>query len=197
MKDAPQVVINANEAYQKLVGTLFVGRASVVAVGKYLFELNQEDRWRDAVGSVDTWSDFLKLPEINLDTREANRAMEIYEEFAVKRNYDINELGKVSTKALHSLLPLVKKGALDDEQVKGLLADGANLSQAGFKERLHDVKFEKTVDKPQRTYQFMLMRKCIETGTMAKVHDINHNDIVAVFNRAGINLDKQFVAEII
>lgn len=197
MKDAPQVVVNANDTYNKLVGTLFVGRASVVAIGKYLFDLKTEDRWRDAIGSVDTWSDFLKLPEIGLDTREANRAMEVYEEFAVKRNYDIEQLGKVSTKALHSLLPLVKKGALDDEQIKGLLSDGANLSQAGFKERLHDVKFEKTEEKPIRTYQFLLMRKCVETGTMAKVHGVEHNDIVAVFKRAGINIDNQFVAEIV
>lgn len=168
----------AHKDYQKLLEVLKLGRLAGALLGQQLYLLKANNAFREAVGDgVDTWEDFLKMPEIKLDVRESNRAMEIYEEFCIKRGYSTEMLAEAGTKTLHYLLPMVKKNELDKGELDGLLKDGAELPQKSFRERLHDVKHPGGT----KTYRFELFRRCVETNTLQKVHDIDSDIILNRF----------------
>lgn len=166
----------AHQNYQELVKVLRLGRLAGAMLGQCLFRLKANNAYREAIGAgIETWNDFLKMPEIGLDPREATRAMEIYDEFCIKRGYSIEMLAETGTKALHYLLPMVKDGTLKDEQIGGLLQAGAALPQKSFKEKLHDVRGG------ERHYEFVLMRRCIETDNLQRVDDITSEQLSAAF----------------
>lgn len=190
-KQTPATV-TAHTTYKELLKVLELGRLAGVMLGKCLYQLKANKDYQKAVGEgVDTWEDFLKMPEIGLEVREANRAMDIYEQFCVIRGYSTEMVAEAGTKNLHRLLPMIKRDELDDKEIKGLLKDGANLPQKSFKERLHDVRGG------DRHYEFVLMRRCIETNNMQRVHDIESPTIIAVFEKAGIFIQDKIMPEVI
>lgn len=184
----------AHENYKKLLEVLKLGRLAGAMLGQQLWKLKANNDYQKAVGEgIDTWVDFLKMPEVNLQVREANRAMEIYEEFCIKRNYSVEMLAEVGTKNLHYLLPAVKKGELGEDEISDLVESGKNLPQKSFKERFYDVK-SKGGD---RHYEFVLMKKCVETGNLQRVQDITHEDILHAFNTVGRDLSEMIIPEVI
>lgn len=193
-KSQLQKASDAHALYGQLIEIVKMKRLSGAMLGKVLWNLKANNSFKKAIGSgIDTWEDFLKMPEIGIDMREANRAMEIYEQFVVKLHYTEEELAEVGTKALHYVLPLVKSGELQEEHIRGLLSDGANLTQAAFKERLHDV-----TKGGGKTYEYLIMRKCKETGTMQKVRGVKSGQIIdALKTLYHIDITEQFVPEII
>lgn len=194
MKNTPVKSKDAHADYKKLLEVLHLGRMAGALLGQQLYRLKGNNAFKDAIGEgVDTWEEFLKMPEINLETREANRAMEIYEEFVIKRGYSTEMLAEAGTKTLHYLLPMVKKDELTDKQIGGLLKAGAALPQKSFREKLHEVKHPET----PLTYEFVLMRRCIETNNLQKVHEIDHEQIMQVFKLANIDLNQIFMPEVI
>lgn len=147
-------------------------------MGKLLRELKDGDKYKEAVGAgIDTWNDYLAQPEIGLSIGEANRLVQIYGEFVVRLGFDEEYVATIPLKSIHYLLPIVKSMDGEDD-VDGLLEDARNLSQKDFKERLFEIKHE---DK-ERTYEYLVMEKCIETGNMTKVHDVNSDLIKETFN---------------
>lgn len=178
MKNAPVKATEAHADYKKLLEVLHFGRMAGALLGQQLFRLKANNAFREAIGEgVETWADFLKMPEINLDSREATRAMEIYEQFCIKRGYSTEMLAEAGVKNLHYMLPMVKKGELPEEDIKELLEAGAVLPQRSFKARLHDVK----TGGGERHFEFVLMRRCIETNDLQIVHDYDSEKILAAF----------------
>lgn len=193
MKQSPVKSTEAHADYQKLLEVLKLGRMAGALLGQQLYRLYANNAYQQAIGGDITWHEFLKQPEVNLDPREATRAMEVYEEFCVKRGYSTEMLAEAGTKALHYILPLAKSGEITEAEIEGLLHDGANLPLSGFRERLYEVKS----GNGEKTYIFQLMRKCVETGTMQKVPGIDHEQVMEVFKNAGIDLNNTHVPEII
>lgn len=192
MKESPAKVSLAHSDYKELLKVLQLGRLAGVMLGKYLYRLKANNDYQKAVGEgINTWADFLKMPEISLDSREANRAMEIYEELCIKRGYSTEMVAEAGTKNLHYMLPMVKRGDLDDHDIKQLIEEGRDLPQASFRERLQDIKGG------DRHYEFVLMRRCVETNNLQKVHDITSEQIVKAFIHEGINLTEQLMPEVI
>lgn len=161
------------EYHSELERAARLSKQSFVMMGEVLSALKHNDTFREAVGEgYDTWQAYLAQPEIGLSVSEANRLIQIYETFVLKFRLDPERLANVPLKNLHYLLPIVKD--MDDEsEVDALVNDAASLSQRDFRERIQDLKS----DSGLRTYEFVLMKKCIETGSMRKVHGVSSADI--------------------
>ena len=104
--------------------------------------------------------------------------MEMYSVFVLDYGFPVEEVAKAKTKSLHYLLPVVKGKKLSKSVVEDMLGDATHLTQAQFKESVYDVK---TDNKGERTYTYLIMKKCNETGTMQKVHDVSSDKIVETF----------------
>jgi hypothetical protein len=190
-----QIAEDAHQLYKDLVTAVKASRLFGVILGKFLWQLKADDTYMKAVGQgVDNWNDFLKLPEISLEVREANRSMELYEVFVLKYGYDEQELAEAKTKSLHYLLPHARDGEIPEERIRELVEDAKHLTQAQFKDNLFDAK---TGDQGQRTYQFVLMRKCVETGTLQKVHGVDHDMLEKALINLGITINELLMPEVL
>lgn len=166
-------------AHEQLLITILQSKRSFVVMGKLLRDLRENDNFREVVGEgIDTWNAYLAQPEIGLSKGEADRLIQIYEEFVLRFGVDEEYLATVPVKNLHYLLPIAKESD-NAEEVNDLVVEAANLSQRDFRERIHDIR---SGESATRTYEFMVMKKCLETGSMQKVHDISSELIIETFN---------------
>lgn len=176
----------ASSVYSQLLSVLKLHRSSGLVLGQVLWQLKADNLFQKSIGAgIETWADFLKQPEIGLDIREANRAMELYGQFVLKLGYSVEDLAEAKTKSLHYLLPLVKSDQLPRERIDELVGAAKTLTINQFRESLYDAKTE---DTGVRTYQLVLMRKCNETGTLQKVHGVDDAVIKEAFARAQMQL---------
>ncbi len=143
-------------------------------MGALLYFLKQDDNFKSAVGSIDTWEDYLKQPEISLSTGEASRLEQIYEVFCLKFGYSVDRIAEVPVKNLHYLLPIAKTS----DNIDDLLNDAEHLSQKDFRERV----FESKTTSEHRTYEYILMQKTLETGNLKRVHGIDSQTLKDTFN---------------
>lgn len=182
MMTSSKEVIAAHELHKLLVNVVHLSKRGIVATGRVLYELKQDNLYKQAIGSgIDTWTDYLKQPEIGLSVAEAARMMQIYETFILRLNFDEDTISAVPIKNMYYLLPLVKKLDAGDE-VDELVADATLLSQKDFKEKLYDIHAEKMGSAATRTYEYSLMRKTLETNTLDRVMDISSDMIIKTFN---------------
>ncbi len=169
-----------DELHQMLVAVVSVSKKGFVAMGKILRELKKKEVYKKAVGQgIDTWSDYLKQPEIGLSAGEANRLIQIYDEFIVRLGYDEETIAQVPIKNMHYLLPMVKKMKSKEESDE-LIADATLLSQKDFKERMFDKRVEG--GDTTRTFEYLIMRRTVETGALDKVPGIESDTIKVMFN---------------
>jgi len=169
---------NAQQTHAELLEAIAMTKKSFVLMGQLLYKLRRNESYKTVVGEgADTWADYLSQPEIGLTKGEAGRLMSIYEVFCLNFGYSPEEIGDVPVKNMHYLLP-VAKNMEDREEVDGLLNDARQLKQSDFKERVYDFKTEET---GERTYSFVVMRKCNETNNLQKVHGISNEDIKDAF----------------
>lgn len=164
------------ELHQKLLESISFTKTGFVVIGKLLHNLKQKDNFLQAVGEgINTWDDYISQPEIGLSRGEASRLMQIYEEFVLRLGLSEEEVSKIPLKNIHYLLPLVKSASEEEaDNIHALVDDAKNLSQRDFKERVWESKHEDQ----ERTYEYLVMRKCIETGNMTKVHGITSTQII-------------------
>jgi hypothetical protein len=167
--------------HKALVMVVSFSKKSFVTMGKILHELKEGEKWRDAIGGIDTWAAYLKQPEIGLTANEANRLIQIYYHFVIRLGYDEEKISDVPLKSMHYLLPLAKE-AESQEQIDGLLEDAISLSQQDFRDRLYDAKADKLGASATRTFEYMVMKKTLETGTMERVPGIDSDTIKETFN---------------
>ncbi len=175
-------VHDPRQLHDMLLTVVHLSKKSFVTMGRILSALRQDDNYKKAVGAgADNWHDYLKQPEIGLSTDEASRLIQIYEEFILRLGYDEDTISEVPVKNMHYLLPLAKKMDKGDD-IDDLVACATLLSQKDFKEKIYDVKAAEMGEKATRTYEYMIMKKTLETGTMEKVHDVDSNMIKRMFN---------------
>ncbi len=164
------------ELHKRLLESISFTKTGFVLIGKLLYKLNSNSSFLEAVGEgINTWDDYISQPEIGLNRGEAQRLIQIYEQFVLRLGLSEEEVSKIPIKNIHYLLPLVKSATEEEaDNIRALVDDATHLSQKDFKERLWDSKHEEE----ERTYEYLIMRKCIETGNMAKVHGITSTQII-------------------
>lgn len=167
--------MSPHELYISLVAKSKVMNYNYIALGKTLKELKENDKWRDAVGDVDTWQQFVKQPEIGLSVGEANKLIDIYETYVEKMGYDEDRLSQISIKNLKALLQKAK--TLDN--IESFLYQAETLSDRDFKEALIETRDD--LEEVPRTYRYVVMRVCNETKNMNKVHGIESESIKKEF----------------
>lgn len=139
-------------------------RRSEIELGELLLQAKQN--YRDLVGEgINTWHDFLAQPEIALSNSEANFLMAIAETFLVR---DYEAMPKANAKLI------IKMKHYDEE----VLNAAKTLSVKDFKERYYDIVTE---DNGERTYSYIVMKKCNETGNLSKVHEVESEEVLAAF----------------
>lgn len=166
---------NPHDLHNLLTAIITSSKKNFIAMGQVLSELRNNNNYKRAVGSIDTWRAYLAQPEIGLSLGEANRLIQIYEEFIIRLGFAPEMVSEVPIKNLHYLLPMVK-GEKDKDKVGEWLADATLLSQSDFRERIGEEK------KEQCTYEFMVMKRCQENGRLTKVLEISHEQIIQAFN---------------
>lgn len=161
------------EVHQQLVAAISNTKQSFVLVGKLLYEIKPV--FLSAVGEgIDTWDDYLAQPEIGLNRGEADRLLQLYDYFVLRLGIAPTVLAGIPIKNLHYLLPMAKE---DLEGAAALMDDAEHLSQKDFRERVAETRFDDGI----RTYEYMVMKRCKETGTLNKVHNIESDVIRETF----------------
>lgn len=167
--------------HTKLLEVILNSKRNFVVMGQLLHELKEEDNFKLVIGEgIDTWNDYISQPEIGLSKAEADRLIQIYEQFVLRFGISPEELATVPVKNIHYLLPIIKEmDETEENSVEAYLADARELSQKDFRERVHDIK---SGEDGLRTYEYVVMRKCLETGGLQKVHGIDSETIRQTFN---------------
>lgn len=176
----------SKEAYElvsNLISLQRVRRKIDVERGRLLYQLHANRLYLQAYGDgVDTWEEFLRSPEIGLTVSEANRAMQLYEYFVIKFKIPEQDLESIPVRTLTHLLPKLKLGQLDSNNVTALIEDAKGLTFFEFKERLQDVQAGTA-----RTYTYMVMKKCNETNNLSKVIGISSEELLNAFPQINDN----------
>ncbi len=181
MDELVELTGSPHKLHEYLLHVVSISKKSFVVIGKCLYYLKKDGAYQDAVGKgADSWEDYLRQPEIGLAVGEASRLIQIYEQFILRLGYDEDTISDIPVKNMHYLLPLVKK-LKDRDETDELVADATLLSQKDFKERIYDRKAESVGDGATRTFEYMIMRKTLETNTLDKVMDIDSDTIKMTF----------------
>lgn len=159
--------MNPHQLYTSLVAKTSVMNYNFISLGKTLRDLKEGDRFKEAVGDTDTWQHFVKQPEIGLTVGEANKLIDLYTAFVLELGYSEEQLSSISLKNLKVLLPLVKQGVQNLEE---LMEQARTLSDKDFKDALIETK--EGLEEVPRTYKYVVMKVCNETKNMSKVHEI-------------------------
>ena len=111
-------------AHENLVNLIRESKVNFVQMGALLYFLKKDDNFKSSVGSIETWAEYLRQPEIGLSLGEANRLEQIFETFCIKFGYSTDRIANVPVKNLHYLLPIAKNA----EDIEELLSDAEHLS---------------------------------------------------------------------
>ncbi len=175
-KKLARVKRSAYELHTELVTIINYSRRSFVAMGKLLYELRLGDNFTKAIGAgIDTWDDYIAQPEIHLSRGESERLMQIYDYFVLRNGISEDELSEAPIKSLHYLLPMAKKE--NNLDISEMVKSASTLSQRDFREVVGDIHYG-----DGRTYEYMVMKRCFETGSLTKVHDITSEQIKETYN---------------
>lgn len=158
----PTTVSNAQVVHQALISMSVKNKMDDWKVAHVLYRLRRFDLWRFSVGGIDSWEDYLKQPEIGISRHKADRLVRIYEYFIVERRMSVELLTDVPWSALD----LLSKKNVFGQNLLDLLEAAKHVTPKDFKETLFDV-----TDGGDRTYSYLIMKKCDQTGNLEKVHD--------------------------
>lgn len=185
--------MHPNELHRQLLGRMRDNKMNFLEQGKLLYNLRKNSLYREAIGDggSDSWHEYLSQPEIGMSPTQANKLLNIYELFILKLQYSEEEIIKISVKTLNYL---IKKGdefaGLDRGTQEEIISQAQILSHKDFKEAYFDNKSEASEklgkDKDERTYEYVLMKKCHQTGNMTRVHDISSQDIESAFRKSAL-----------
>lgn len=168
--------MEANNIHNELVDKLQKNRRSWIEIAEDLYNLKIGEKFKLAVGEgIDTWNAYVNQPEIGLSKGEADKLVRVYKILHVDRGIDKEILENMPLKTLLRLSQAFY--SVDNDKHDELVGAALNLSYKDFNEYLHDIKEENS-----RTYSYVIMKKCNETGSMSKVHNISDEEIVSKFN---------------
>lgn len=170
------------ELHKKLLESISFTKTGFVVIGKLLYKLNSDDVFLSAVGEgINTWDDYISQPEIGLSRGEASRLIQIYEQFVLRLGLSEDEVSTIPIKNIHYLLPVIKNATeVNADDIRALIDDAKHLTQKDFKDRMYEAKHES----PERTYEYLVMKRCNETGTLSRVHGVTSEEIIKQFKNA-------------
>lgn len=146
-----------------------------IKLAQKLHDIKRGEFYKEAVGQgIDTWVDYLRQPEVNITPYRASKLIRLYEHFILGLGYQQEQLEGVPTFALDFI---ARKGLLDVVGINTLIDDARALSEKDWKDKYHD-----DIEGGARTYTYLIMRKCVETGRLEKVHDIPSDEIIEKFH---------------
>lgn len=163
---------NVLSTYRKSDTYLFV------AQGEVLSKLRNDEQYKLTNGGM-SWEDYLRQPEVSLTTGQARQMIEVYQLFCINMAISMEDLGYYPLPALKFILNKYKKGQIQTaKQVKEILEASKTLSFRDLREHFQD----EVIQTQERTYEYVLMKRCKETNNLTKIHDISSEDIKSKFN---------------
>lgn len=171
------------ELHEDLIAIVKKTKTNFIEQGRCLYLLRKNSMYREAIGDggSDSWHEYLSQPEIGMSPTQANKLLHIYELFIKKLNYSEKEIIQIPVKTLNYL---IKRQAeferLGKDKQDEIIEQGKVLSFKDFKEAYFDQKSEESNE--VRTYEYIIMRKCHQTGNMTKVHEYGSDDIKIMMN---------------
>ena len=142
-------------------------------LAQLLYSLRRYELWRFTSGGLDSWEDYLKQPEVSISRHKADKLIRIYEYFVVEHNLPVSDLSSIPWSALD----LTSKKRPAEEKLADILNAAEVLTLKDFKEAFFDL-----TEEGDRTYSFVLMKKCDQTGNLEKVHNITSDQIKAALS---------------
>lgn len=162
------------EQHEKFLALCRKEKIRDIVLGGQLWVMKQFNTYRQATG-INTWEEYLEQPEVNISKHRASKLISIYLYFAENLKFSPEEVADVPTYAMDYIR---QKGITDKQLILDLFDDARVLSARDFKEKFHD-----DVVQTDRTYTYLLMKKCVETGTMTKVHDVPLSELFEIANK--------------
>lgn len=176
-----QKASNAHELAKTLIQSVMFMRGMGIFQGEILWELKNKNAFKNAFGKgIDTWEEFLKTPEISLSMSTANRLMKLYEFFVIKNKINREVFVNIPT----VLLGIIARSKLDGEKLEEAIQAAQSLSVKDFRERFYDIQSGSA--EGERTYSYMIMRKCNETKNLSKVHGVSSEEILEKFPQINV-----------
>lgn len=160
--------------HNQLLSAIQIERAAVFDLSYYLYELNKNDTYEESIG-IDNWFDYIAQPEIAITNAQANQYITTFKKLVVNNGFQLQDYLDIPFK---SLVQIAK--STDPKKYK---EDAKFLSFKDLKERMYEIKND---NKIERTYSYLVMKKCLETGNLSKVHGV---DSVEIKNKLKINED--------
>jgi hypothetical protein len=155
--------MTSNRKYDELLQILKARTVVALDLGGVLKDIKNGALWESEIGAgIDTWHQFLSQPEVNMTVNEANQLIKMFE-------LDIPEIESIP---LRNLKFLVGKELTDE-----LIEDSKVLSHVDLVERHHDLK----TGKEERTYEYLVMKRCKETGSLSKVGGVESEEVKSAF----------------
>ncbi len=142
--------------FQQLLDNIVTHKRHLVNMGRVLSEARVD--YKDMVGEIGTWGEFLSQPEVGISTRDANSLVQLAN-YAEAIQVPIDDLNLATARMC------ANKGIYDT----GLLPEIRTLTLKDFKERYADILAGD--DNAPRTYTYMMMKRCDQTGNLYRVYD--------------------------
>ena len=164
--------MDAPNLYRELISKGYGMTEAYLSMGGILKSLKENDLWRKSVGEggLDTWDDFLKQPEIGVSRLEAERMIKAHKMLVETQQRSMHDIIQIPIASIRKIVELEE---ITDEVIDNAIL----LSTKDFKESIAE-----QADIQERTYTYMVMRKCRETGNMTKVHGITNEEVKEKFN---------------
>lgn len=145
----------------KIFDAMQAYRLVMIRLGGLLSAAKDAEIWHDEIGDgIDTWYDFISQPEVGLTPAEASFLMHLYELAQDEGEGDVSRIPTATVRYMFR-----KGGNIDDAQV---------LTTKDFKDKYFEDGLGKMI---KRTYTYMVMKRCNETGNITKVHGIDTQDV--------------------
>jgi hypothetical protein len=161
----------ASSLFTELQSTQEILRKMSISLGRTLNKLKKDGMWKNAVGDgITTWREFLSQPEIGMTEHEAK--------FLITLDNSCRKYGLAVFDLPLSAMRVILKYEKDGEKVvRELMSAAQSLSLKDLKELRHEVK---TSDAP-KTYKYVVMKKCNETGGLSMVHSVKNEELLDNF----------------
>lgn len=158
--------MTARDLHLDLIESVINVRLLNRSIGSLLKQLRYKEGYKDAVGlGIDSWNDYLSQPEIGFTIGEANLLIKIHDMASEVSTEDFAEIPVATLKIM------VRKDLFDEDSI----SSAKELTTKDFKEVHQDRVSDSN---GVRTYTYLLMKRCNETGTLSKVKDVLPTDNV-------------------
>lgn len=133
---------------------LQVRNQQAIDIGAILSEIKSGKLWKKEIGDgIESWAQFLAQPEVGMSEGEAEQFINLYKLTEV---FGLESVTAIPPRTAR----LLAKMKVDGD----MISDAGTLAHRDFKERYYEKGKEEG-----KTYQFVVMRRCNETGSLTKI----------------------------